>query len=288
MTALQDAVADLTGGYTDGYVDAGDLRLHHTDWNPDGGRPVVMVHGANVQLHTWDPIAASLAATRRVICLDLRGHGDSSWARDGYQVAKFVDDIHTVTTALNLAPFDYVGHSLGARVGLAYAGAHPETVRRLVLSDTGPEMPREGAKFAQSIVGSTGDIRGFRNHDEALAHFQKLHPEWQPIFHELHVQHQLRENWAGKLVFKSDPDLFWMTGSAGVRDIPYVWEMTARITAPTLMLWGQRSGFLDDELIGRLGEAIASFEVARTDTGHYIPREAPEEFTKLVQEFLDR
>jgi pimeloyl-ACP methyl ester carboxylesterase len=64
--------------------------------------------------------------------------------------------------------------------------------------------------------------------------------------------------------------------------------MTARITAPTLMLWGQRSGFLDDELIARMGKAIGSFEVARTDTGHYIPREAPEEFTKLVQEFLDR
>jgi pimeloyl-ACP methyl ester carboxylesterase len=288
MSALQDIDTVFAGRYGDGCVEAGELRHHYTDWNPGGGRPVLMIHGANVQLHTWDPIAARLAESRRVVCLDLRGHGDSSWARDGYQVAAFVADIAAVAAALDLAPFDYVGHSLGARVGLAYAGAHPQTVRRLVLSDTGPEMPREGAKFAQSIVGSAGDVRGFRNRDEALAHFQKLHPEWQPIFHDLHVRHQLRENWAGKLVFKADPDLFWMTGSAGARDIPYVWEMTARITAPTLMLWGQRSGFLDDELIARIRSAIGDMEVARTDTGHYIPREAPDEFTRLVLEFLDR
>ena len=50
-----------------------------------GGRltapPVVMLHGLNVQCHTWDPIARELAADYHVICMDMRGHGDSDWAR---------------------------------------------------------------------------------------------------------------------------------------------------------------------------------------------------------------
>lgn len=289
MTAVDDVDALFTGRYSDGFVEvASDLRLHYTDWNPQGGRPVLLVHGANVQLHTWDPVADRLAQSRRVVCLDLRGHGDSDWTRDGYRAESFVSDIAAFTSRLEMVPFDYVGHSLGARVGLAYAGAHPRTVRRLVLSDTGPEVPREGAKFAQNVVGSAGEVRGFRSREEALAHFQKLHPEWQPVFHRLHARHQLRENWAGKLVFKADPDLFWMTGSAGLREIPWIWEMTARITAPTLVLWGRRSGFFDDDLIGRMRAVIPDMEVARTDTGHYIPREAPEEFTLLVLDFLDR
>jgi pimeloyl-ACP methyl ester carboxylesterase len=277
------------GRYSDGFVEvAAGLRLHYTDWNPSGGRPVLLVHGANVQSHTWDPIADALSETRRVVSVDLRGHGDSDWARDGYWIRSFVADLAAFAAKLDIAPFDYVGHSLGARVGVGYAGAHPDTVRHLVLSDTGPETPREGAKFAQSIVGSTGDVRGFRNRKEALAHYRRLHPEWQPVFHELHVEHQLRENWAGKLVFKSDPDLFWMTGSAGLKEIPWLWEMAARITAPTLVLWGTRSGFFDDELIARMQATIPNMEVARTDTGHYIPREAPDEFVRLVRDFLDR
>jgi pimeloyl-ACP methyl ester carboxylesterase len=283
-----DAQPPFQGQYEDGFATVNGLRLHYTEWNRAGGRPVLLVHGANVQLHTWDPISARLASNHRVVSLDLRGHGDSDWARDGYRAQSFVSDMHELTRQLDLAPFDYVGHSLGARVGIAYAGEHPDTVRRLVLSDTGPETPREGAKAAQAIVGSTGEVRGFRNRADALAHFQRLHPEWQPIFHDLHVRYQLRENWAGKLVFKADPDLFWMTGSAGLRETPYLWEMAGQITAPTLVLWGQRSGFFDDAIIARMRELLPTMEVARPATGHYIPREDPEEFLRLVNDFLDR
>jgi pimeloyl-ACP methyl ester carboxylesterase len=276
------------GRYRDGTVQANGLDHHYTEWNPDGGNPMLLVHGANVQLHTWDPIAADLSRDRRVVCLDLRGHGDTQWARDGYWVRNFVADIDAVTKALEMQPFDLIGHSLGARVGIGYAGAFPAAVGHLVLSDTGPETPREGAKFAQSIVGSTGDVRGFRSHDEALAHYQKLHPEWKPVFHQLHALFQVRENWAGKLVFKSDPDLFWMTGSAGLKEVPWLWEMTARITAPTLILWGRQSHFFDDDLAQRMLALIPKAELARTETGHYIPREDPDDFLRLVRDFVSR
>jgi pimeloyl-ACP methyl ester carboxylesterase len=224
-----------------------------------------------------------------VVCADLRGHGDSDWARDGYRVRNFVSDLSGLATELGLIPFDYVGHSLGARVGIGYAGERGDTLRHLVLSDTGPETPREGAMFARQVVGSgTGEVRGFRSWDEALEHFQKQHPGWQPIFQQLHAQYQLRENWAGKLVFKADPDLFWMTGSAGLKENPYLWEMTARITVPTLIMWGQHSGFFNDEIIDKMLARMPRAELVRPDTGHYIPREAPDDFERLVREFLAR
>jgi pimeloyl-ACP methyl ester carboxylesterase len=274
------------GLYTDGFVQVNRLNLHYTDWNPGADQCVFLAHGANVQLHTWDPIAADLARDYRVIAIDLRGHGDSDWAREGYQVASFVSDIRGMIDALELPPVHYVGHSLGARVGIAYAGAHPDTVRTVTLSDAGPELPRDGALAGRAIVGMPGEKRGFRTEEEALALYEQLHPEWKPVFRELHAAYQLRRNWAGRLVFKVDPDLFWITGSAGARDNDYVWEMSAKITAPVLMMWGNRSPFLNDAIVNRLAEQIPSFELARPDTGHYVPREDPDGFLELVRGFI--
>jgi pimeloyl-ACP methyl ester carboxylesterase len=285
-TAKQEADR-LQAGFVDGYLETPDVRLHYTEWNPTGGRPALLVHGVNVQLHTWDPIAAVLSEDRRVVSVDLRGHGDSSWPASGYAIDKFVADLKALADALDLAPFDYIGHSLGARIGLAYAGEHPDTLAHLVLSDTGPEMPRSGAEFSQRIVGSTGDVRGFKNREQVLEHYAKMHPEWEQVFLELHADHQVRENWAGKLVFKSDPDLFWLAGSAGAREIPYIWEVTERISVPTLILWGLDSPFLDADLVARMEAAIPDTTLARTHTGHYIPREKPDEFLAEVRKFLD-
>jgi pimeloyl-ACP methyl ester carboxylesterase len=285
--AVESSAASSVAPEREGFVEVNGLRLHWAEWNPEGGRAALLVHGAKVQLHTWDPIAAHLAADRWVVAVDLRGHGDSQWAPDGYAIGSFVSDLRGMVDRLALAPCDYVGHSLGARIGIAFAAEHGGLVRRLVLSDTGPELPAEAARYNQALLGDSDKIKGFRSADEALEHYRGLHPEWQPIFHQLHVEHQLRENWAGKLVFKADPDLFWLAGSAGRRETPYVWESVGRITAPTLVVWGRRSRFLDDAMVERMTALLARVEVARPDTGHYVPREDPAAFVRLVTDFLD-
>lgn len=278
------------GLYTDQYVVVDGIRLHYTDWNPAGDRHLVLLHGLNVQAHTWDPFAAEAAALGyHVIALDLRGHGESSWTAQGYFVGDFARDVLGLVDELRIEQIDLIGHSLGARVSIAVAGARPELVRRLILSDTGPEFPEEAAKFATAVVsGAGGDVRGFSTEEAARAFYAARHGEWAPIFLDLHVRHQLRRNWAGKLIFRADPDLYWILFSAGRRDNSYVWEHAARVTAPTLIMWGLRSPFFDEDIIGRLQKALYISEVVRTNTGHYIPREAPEEFYALATEFLGR
>src|ERR1700730_5370671 len=112
--------------FRDGLLEVNGLRLHYTDWGERSLPAILLVHGLNVQCHTWDPIARPLSKDRRVICLDLRGHGDSDWAREGYPVQAFVKDIRELAEKLGIAPFDYVGHSLGARIGIAYGAEHPQ------------------------------------------------------------------------------------------------------------------------------------------------------------------
>jgi pimeloyl-ACP methyl ester carboxylesterase len=271
------------------FVDRADARLHLLDWNPEGDRPIVLVHGINVQAHTWDPIARDLAATgRRVVAVDLRGHGASSWPLSGYALESFTDDMVAVLDHLQLPSVDLVGHSLGGRVTIAVAGLHPDRVTRMALSDTGPEVARGGGEFSRDIVSSTQEVRGFRTRAEAREHYARLHPEWRPEFLDLHAEHQVRENWAGKLVFRSDPDLFWLTGSAGRRENAVLWGLCERVTAPVLVMWGTGSPFLDDDIASRMLAAFPRAELCRIQAGHYIPREEPEAFLAALVPFLDR
>jgi pimeloyl-ACP methyl ester carboxylesterase len=82
--------------------------------------------------------------------------------------------------------------------------------------------------------------------------------------------------------------MYWITRSAGVKEIPYLWDAAAKITAPTLIMKGAASPFISDDLSRRMCAAIKRAEVATFDTGHYIPREAPEEFCDAIRSFIGR
>jgi pimeloyl-ACP methyl ester carboxylesterase len=277
---------DFSSHYKDKFVKVNGLKLHYTDWGGKSDEYLVLIHGLNVQAHTWDPIADVLRNDYHVLALDLRGHGDSEWAKDGYKVGTFVSDIYEFARKLDLPKFHFVGHSLGARIAIAYGGEHSDTLLSLTLSDTGPEVPRTGALQVRGRAEKGQSIRGFRDEAHALEAIQELQPTWQPIFHQLHVKHQYRLNWANKLVAKADPDLFWITGSVSLPEVPYLWEMAHKISVPTLIMWGETSPLMNEELANRMLEAIPNSRLARFQTDHYIPRQVPEEFTSVLRAFL--
>ncbi|ODU04270.1 MAG: hypothetical protein ABS81_11010 [Pseudonocardia sp. SCN 72-86] len=272
--------------YTDGWVDLDGLRIHYTDWGPASAPPVVLLHGLNVQCHTWDPIAAELAHDRHVVCVDLRGHGESSWAPSGYRVRSMARDVHGLLAALGLGPVDLVGHSLGVRVAIAVASEDPSSVLRLALSDAGPANSRTGVIAMREFIQATSNLRGFRDAEDARAYYRGFHPEWRSDFIELHVRHQLRRNWAGKLVPRADPDVQWLTGSVSLPDVEYLWEAASRLTMPTLLMVGKRSNVIDEEVVERMLAVMPRAQVRWFDTGHYVPRERPEEFLEVLTEFL--
>lgn len=276
------------GEYTTHVARIGDLDIQYTSWGTEEGAPVVLVHGFNVQSHTWDPIASVLAESGyHVLAPDLRGHGGSSWTRDGYQVEKLAGDVSGLLDHLGVTSTAVVGHSLGARVGIALAGMRQDLVHRLALSDTGPEVLRAGAKRATGFGAARLDRRGFRTRDEAVAYYQEAHPGWEPVFYVLHAQHQLRENWAGMLVDKADPDCFWITRSAGRADDPILWGHARAMDIPVLMMYGEASEYTDAELAARFGEAFGpKFTAVEMPCGHYIPRERPADFSARLLDFL--
>ncbi len=271
--------------YQDEWLVLDGLRFHYTEWGAATAPPVLMLHGLNVQCHTWDPFARELAARYHVICMDMRGHGDSDWARSGYRVRSMARDVHGLIDALGLGPVRLVGHSAGVRVAIAVAGERPETVSRLALSDAGPANSPSGAVAMRDFIQATTNLRGFRNEQEGREFYRSFHPEWAEEFIDLHVRYQLRRNWAGKLVPKADPDVQWITGSVSLPDVNYLWKMSGLLVMPTLLMVGRTSNVLDEAVVKMLA-TMPNATARWFDAGHYFLRERPEEFLAVLGTFL--
>jgi pimeloyl-ACP methyl ester carboxylesterase len=98
--------------------------------------PVLLVHGLGVSGSVFQPFARRLLPELAGVAPDLRGHGQSDAPATGYSATAYAADLAELIQALRLAtPLPYIGHSLGALVGLALAEQHPELVRWLVLLD---------------------------------------------------------------------------------------------------------------------------------------------------------
>ncbi|MCM3923492.1 alpha/beta fold hydrolase [Frankia sp. AiPs1] len=123
----------------------------------DRDRPVVLVHGIAGSTADWSAVAPELAASRRVIAYDHRGHGASGRApggRAGYTFDLLLADLAAVIAALGPAEVDLVGHSLGGVIALRYTLEHPDRVRSLLLVDTAAAPATPTGPVARRILAA--------------------------------------------------------------------------------------------------------------------------------------
>ena len=73
---------------------------------------------------------------------------------------------------------------------------------------------------------------------------------------------------------------------SGATGVAYLWEMSRLLTMPTLLMVGKTSNVLDEETVEKMLAAMPASSVRWFDTGHYVPRERPDEFTGVLLEFL--
>jgi alpha-beta hydrolase superfamily lysophospholipase len=158
--------------YTDGYWWSNDgLRLHYRDYSGSGPDrpPIICIPGLTRNARDFEGVAAALAGEWRVICVDLRGRGESAYAKDPmtYVPITYLQDLEALLRSLELDRFVLFGTSLGgllsmllgacrawprprcadqrcrARARRGRHGPHPHLCRPLgELADLGPRCPR--------------------------------------------------------------------------------------------------------------------------------------------------
>ena len=117
------------------------LRVNGIDlaWREQGsGATLVLCHGFTGSSHDFSEHVGALAAGRRVVTVDHRGHGQSTKTRtlEGYSIEQLSSDFTTFLEVVGDGPVDLLGHSMGGRISLHAALDRPELVHSLILMDT--------------------------------------------------------------------------------------------------------------------------------------------------------
>ncbi|MCY4667930.1 MAG: alpha/beta hydrolase [Rhodococcus sp.] len=131
-------------------ITAGGVTYAYRELGPKGEIPVVFFVHLAANLDNWDPrIIDPIAKKRRVIAFDNRGAGAST-GKVPDTIEAMADDAVTFITALGLGTVDIFSFSLGGMIAQALVLEHPELVRRLVLTGTGPAGGKDIDKVART------------------------------------------------------------------------------------------------------------------------------------------
>jgi len=147
------------GGPPSQFVEiGGGVKVHLRDEGPRDAPAIILLHGSNSDLHTWDAWAEALKGKYRVVRFDQVGHGlTGPDPKEDYSRDNYVADILEVADKLGLKTFVLAGNSMGGKHALAFAVKHPDRLTGLVLVDgAGGPMLKLDAKAKEKNSGNIG------------------------------------------------------------------------------------------------------------------------------------
>jgi pimeloyl-ACP methyl ester carboxylesterase len=242
------------GGPPSQFVAIGDgVTVHLRDEGPRDAPAIVLLHGSNADLHTWDPWVAALKGQYRVIRFDQVGHGlTGPDPKHDYSRGNYVADILEVADRLGLRQFILGGNSMGGKHALAFAVAHPDRVSGLVLVDGsgGPMLKLDTAKEDEDDGGNIGF---------AIAQTPGINLLVEQITPRSLIAQSLEQSVSVKsVVTEAAVDRYWEllrypgNRRATLKRFAYPYDPLteaeiAGITAPTLILWGEEDRLIPVE-----------------------------------------
>lgn len=274
------------------------LKLHYAEWGNPEAPPLLLLHGGRDHSRNWDWTAHALKDRWRILAPDWRGHGDSQWSADGeYKLMNYVYDLAQLIHQEGLSPVSIVAHSMGGAIGLRYAGLYPETVRRLVaIEGLGPSpkmlAERESRDFAERIREWIGKKRAsagrtprrYPTLEDALKRMMEENRHLSEAQARHLTVHGVNRNEDGSYSWKFDPYLnVW-----GDTDLPQpqTEALWARITAPTLLLYGANSWASNPADDGRLRHFADARVSLYENAGHWLHHDRFDQFLAELNAFL--
>jgi pimeloyl-ACP methyl ester carboxylesterase len=276
------------------------LSLHALEWSRDG-TPLVFLHGFSNEAHIWDDAAPAVAPYYRTLAFDLRGHGDSDHDPEGrYDYDFHVADLEAALASLGIDRFVLVGHSLGGRVAMRFAGKHPNRLAGLVIVDSAPELDTRGTVRIQVDLqrggASGGDGLSFATQAQYRELLARAYPEVKPPILERMARHMLRRRGDGRFEPKLDPNWFKGRAMAGEqaarareeRLAKEMWDALAEVPCPTLVVRGAASDVMSPEVADKMVDDVLKHGQLTVvpRAGHSVMVDNPEGFTTALVGFV--
>ena len=232
----------------------------------------MFVHGWPDSWRSFEPVLDALPPTVGAISVSLRGFGGSDAPPDGYTPDDFAADVHELADHLDVTSAVFVGHSMGTLVVQRLAASHPEMVAGLVLIGGLNRLPDDVYDEVWSVVDGP-----HRPHQRAIRPRVPVeHPRRARPRRLLRPARRREPQGARPSV---------AAAFAGIRTMPP--PATPRVTAPTLLLWGDHDALVprseQDALLSAIPDARL---VVYQGAGHSPNWEQPERVAGDIDAFL--
>jgi len=278
-------VEELIPEYTNNkshFITLDGMNVHYRDEGE--GLVVLLLHGSNASLHTWEGWADILSSDYRVISLDLPGHGlTGPHPKNQYtwpDAAQFIDNF---VNAIEIQNFTIVGNSMGGAIAWHYALKQAEKVNALVLIDS-RGIPSEEPKPPILRAYSTPVI------NDLLTVFT---PKWAVDANIADVYGD-----ASKVSDELIERYFNLTLREGNRDAtvyrmthPSSYALTPRLSdlkMPTLIMWGEKDTWILPKYAYRFKELVPHAKlITYPGLGHTPMEEAPQKTVKDLKKFIE-
>ncbi|MDQ8732348.1 alpha/beta hydrolase [Bradyrhizobium sp. LHD-71] len=269
------------------------LRLHYADWGNATAPPLVLLHGGRDHCRSWDWIARALQPHFHVMAADLRGHGDSDWAKgSSYSLSDHVYDLTRMVSACDIDRMTLIGHSYGGMIAMAYAGTYPDKVSRLAIVD-GAFLPRPpAAAIDQQMQRWIGDLdklsaskaRRYRTVEEAAERMSAKNKRLTSEQAHHLARYAVRENADGSFSWKYDP-IQRVSAPYRLSGDDYV-ALWSRITCPTLFLCGSESFVPDPKRAGIFPHFKQAEQQIIAGAAHWVQHDKLDEVLAALRSFL--
>lgn len=250
------------------------------------GPVLVLLHGFAGSSRTWEGVAATLGQGRRLLAIDLLGHGGSDGPPAARQdVARQAADIAWLIEGLADGEADVVGYSFGSRVALRLAIDAPPRVRRLVLQSPSAGIGDMGARAARAAADERW--AGLLDGGDMVA----FHDAWeaQPVFvSRASLPSSVREAIRQEHLGASGRGLAASLRGAGQGVMEPLHGSLHAVRAPTLVLAGGLDPVGRDRAAEVAGLTPGAHLVVLEDVGHAPYLERPDAFLRITNEFLSR
>jgi pimeloyl-ACP methyl ester carboxylesterase len=246
------------------------VKVAYTDWGPRDAPVVVCCGGVTNTAMRFNYLAADLACSFRVICVDWVGRGLSGWMADenDYSLETCTEQLRQLIAHLGNAPVTLLGSSLGGSAAIALAARYPKLVRRLILNDIGPHIPKSRRKRRSETLARH---YVFRDPSDLLRRIGASQKNDGPISDDIRFNltfHQTR--WCdteGGRVYRHDPRAM-QAYRRDARETLDQWKEWHRLRVPVLVIHGMCSDALLQPTIDKMARTRFVKIMHVPDTGH--------------------
>lgn len=242
------------------------------------GHPLLILHGLFGSLDNWRTLSKTFGRSFAVFAIDLRNHGRSPHS-DVFNYCIMAEDLHEFMQQQSLSSAYLLGHSMGGKTAMQFAGTYPDMVDKLIIVDIAPKAYPPGHEeiFAALSALDVKAIRTRQEADAALAERISDAPLRQFLLKNLD-----RET-SGGFRWKINLDALFTHYEEILQEI----RPQRVFGKPTLFIKGGTSDYIQEADTCAIKKIFPQAQIVSVPgVGHWVHAEAPQEFAKIVLDFL--